>query len=47
MEDPVIEMLAWLFVKTEEEIQAEAEVAVLHSMLRAEDPRPDRFGCNG
>ena len=46
MEDPVVEMLAWLFVKTEEEIQAEAEVAILHSMLTAEDPRPERFGNN-
>ena len=41
MEDPVVEMLAWLFIKTEEEIQAEAEVAALHSMLLAEDPRPE------
>jgi hypothetical protein len=46
MEDPVVEVLAWLFVKTEEEIQAEAEVAILHSMLIAEDPRPERFGNN-
>jgi hypothetical protein len=37
-------MLAWLFVKTEEEIVAEAEVAALKSMFLAEDPRPDRAG---
>ena len=42
MEDPMVEMLAWLFVKTEEEILVEAEVAALHSMFLAEDPRPDR-----
>jgi hypothetical protein len=42
MEDPMVEMLAWLFVKTEEEIMVEAEVAALHSMFLVEDPRPDR-----
>jgi hypothetical protein len=42
MEDPMVEMFAWLFVKTEEEIMAEAEVAVLDSMFLAEDPRPER-----
>lgn len=42
MEDPMVEMFAWLFVKTEEEIMAEAEVAALHSMFLAEDPRPER-----
>jgi hypothetical protein len=42
MENTLEEMLAWLFVKTEEEIWAEAELAALHSMLLAEDPRPDR-----
>ena len=47
MEDTVIEMLAWLFVKTEDEIQAEVEVAALHSMLLAEDSRPDRSCNNG
>jgi hypothetical protein len=47
MEDSVVEMLAWLFVKTEEEIVAEAEVAALHSMLLGEDPRPERAGNNG
>ena len=41
MEDPLVEVLAWLFVKTEEEIMAEAEVAALHSMFLAEDPRPE------
>ena len=42
MEDPLVEMFAWLFVKTEEEIMEEAEVAALRSMLLAEDPRPER-----
>ncbi len=42
MEDPVVEMLAWLFIKTEDEIQSEAEVAALKSMFLAEDPRPER-----
>jgi len=42
MEDPIVDMLAWLFVKTEEEIVDEAEVAALHSMFLAEDPRPER-----
>jgi hypothetical protein len=42
MEDPMVEMFAWLFVKTEEEIIAEAEVAALHSMFLVEDPRPER-----
>jgi hypothetical protein len=43
MEDPVVEMLAWLFVKTEEEILVEAEVAALNSMFLAVDPRPERY----
>jgi hypothetical protein len=47
MEDPVIEMLEWLFVKTDEEIIAEAEVAVLHSIFLHEDTRPERGGNNG
>lgn len=47
MEDSLVEMLTWLLVKTEEEIVAEAEVAVLHSMLVAEDPRPERSGDKG
>jgi hypothetical protein len=49
VEDSVEEMLAWLFVKTDEEIVEEAEVAALHSMLLVEDPRPDRagYGYNG
>jgi hypothetical protein len=38
----LVEMLEWLFVKTEEEIQAEAEIAALNSMFVAEDPRPER-----
>jgi hypothetical protein len=46
MEDSVEEMLVWLFVKTDEEVLAEAEVAALHSMLLAEDPRPERAGNN-
>ena len=41
MEDPVVEMLAWLFVKTVEEIVSEAEITALKSMLLAEDPRPE------
>jgi hypothetical protein len=40
MEDPLVEMIAWLFTKTEEEILAEAEIAALHSMIQLEDPRP-------
>ena len=40
MEDPVVEALAWLFEKSEEEIVAEAEVAALYSMFFAPDPRP-------
>jgi len=40
-EDTVIEMLAWLFVKTDEEILDEAEIAFLNSMFIAEDPRTD------
>jgi hypothetical protein len=44
MEDQLVEMLAWLFVKTEEEILMEAEVAALHSMLHVEDPRSERAG---
>jgi hypothetical protein len=47
MEDSVVEMLAWLFVKTEEEIMAEAEVTALHAMLLPEDPRPDGAGNHG
>ena len=42
MEDSVVEMLAWLFEKTEDEIVEEAEVAALNSMLLADDPRPER-----
>ncbi len=42
MEDPLVETLAWLFVKSEEEILREAEVAALTSMFLVEDPRPER-----
>ena len=42
MENPLLEMLSWLFVKSEEEIMVEAEVAALTSMFLAEDPRPER-----
>ena len=45
MEEPLLEILAWLFVKTDDEIVSEAEVAALHSMLLAEDPRPERAGA--
>ena len=41
MEEPLVEMLNWLFVKTDEEVLVEAEVAALHSMLLAEDPRSE------
>lgn len=47
MEDSVVEMLAWLFVKTEEEIIADAEIAALHSMFLPEDPRPEPAGNHG
>ena len=46
MEDQLVEMLAWLFTKTEEEILAEVEVAALYSMLLGEDPRAERAGKN-
>jgi hypothetical protein len=41
MEDTVIDMLAWLLEKTEEDIVAEVEVATLNSMFLVEDPRPE------
>lgn len=44
MEDPLVEMLHWLFVKPEEEIVMEAELEALNSMFFAEDPRPARAG---
>jgi len=44
MEDSLVEMLAWVLTKTDEEILAEIEVAALNSMLLAEDPRPERGG---
>ena len=47
MDDPLVESLAWLFTKTDEEILAEAEVAALHSMFLAEDTRPASAGNNG
>jgi len=46
MEDPVVETLAWLFVKTDEEFLEEAEIAALYSMLIAPDPRPERASTN-
>lgn len=47
MEHSLAEMIVWLFVKTEEEILAEAEVTALHSIFLLEDPRPARAGQNG
>ena len=47
MDDPIVESLAWLFVKTDEEILDEAEVAALHSMFLAEDTRSEKAGNNG
>ena len=47
MDDPLVESLAWLFTKTDEEILAEAEVAALHSMFLAEDKRPESAANNG
>jgi hypothetical protein len=41
MEDTVVEMLNWIFEKTEEEILVDAEVAALYSMLIPRDPRPE------
>jgi hypothetical protein len=46
MKDSLVEMLEWLFVKTEEEIAADAEIAALHSLFLAEDPRPERAENN-
>ncbi len=43
MKEPLVEMLAWLFSKTEEELIVEAEIAAITSMYLAEDPRPDRW----
>jgi len=40
-DDPALEALAWLFVKTDEEILEEAEVAFLNSMFHAQDPRTE------
>jgi hypothetical protein len=47
MDDPLVEIFAWLFVKTDEEILVEAEVATLHSMFIVEDTRPERADNNG
>ena len=47
VDEPLVEILAWLFVKTDEEILAEVEVATLHSMFIAEDTRPERACNNG
>jgi hypothetical protein len=44
MDDSLVDSLSWLFVKTDEEILAEAEIAALHSMLLAEDTRPEHNG---
>jgi len=44
MDDRLTEILAWLFVKSDEEIVAEAEVHALYSMFHGEDPRPERAG---
>jgi hypothetical protein len=46
MDDPLVESLTWLFVKTDEEILDEAEVAALHSIFLAEDTRPESVGNN-
>jgi hypothetical protein len=44
MQDTLVEVLSWLFVKTDEEILVEAEIAALNSMFLAEDPRPENAG---
>jgi hypothetical protein len=44
MQDPLVEILSWLFTKSDEEVLVEAEVAALNSMYLAEDPRPERGG---
>jgi hypothetical protein len=46
MDNSIVESLVWLFVKTDEEILAEAEVAALHSMFLDEDTRPERASNN-
>jgi hypothetical protein len=46
MEEQLTEVLAWLFMKTDEEIATEAEIAALYSMFRGEDPRPERARNN-
>lgn len=47
MDDSLVESLAWLLAKTDEEILEDAEVAALHSMFLAEDTRPERTCNNG
>ena len=44
MEDSDLEMLAWLFIMTDEEILEEAEIAALNSMFFADDPRAESRG---
>lgn len=46
MEDTVVEMLNWLFVKTDEDVLVDAEVAALYSMLIPRDPREERISEN-
>jgi hypothetical protein len=47
MEDTAVEMmLNWLFVKTDEDILVDAEVAALYSMLIPRDPRPEPVSNN-
>ncbi|MGB6193047.1 MAG: hypothetical protein WBF42_11300 [Terracidiphilus sp.] len=41
MDKPLLEILAWLFAKSEEDILVEAEIAAITSMYLAEDPRPE------
>ena len=41
VEESELEMLEWLFIKTDEEILEEAEIAFLNSMILAEDPRTE------
>jgi len=41
VDESELEMLEWLFVKTDEQILEEAEIALLNSMILAEDPRTE------
>jgi hypothetical protein len=45
-DDELLEMLAELFTKTDEEVLADAEIASLHTMLVPVDPRPERANRN-